>query len=201
MYFIPVAVFLIGGAFVVGMLRNRKFDRIENLHKSLARQLGLSISYLNQKDFTLFGKYRGYKVRIEGIKLPSEDRTETLPAIKCSVQMVNPQLKCLRVEKKAESFSYFNKLAFIPRPFNMNHNIGDWLSITTNDMMFASILLSDDLKISLFETFNPVENAILYIEGEEMVFLGLDLMEEQDRVNYYAGVLDLLADIKDDLNN
>lgn len=181
------------------MLRNRNFDRIEKLHKKLAHKLGLSLSYLNQRDFTLFGKYRDYQVRIEGIELHNADRSETKPGIKCSITMINPQMKCFRVEKKEADFSFFKNFAFIARPFTMNHNIGDWLSITTNDMMFGGILLSDDLKISLFEIFNPISNGIMFIEGEEMVFIGLDLVEQQDQADYYVKALDLMADIKDDL--
>ncbi|MCI4670182.1 MAG: hypothetical protein MRZ79_18745 [Bacteroidia bacterium] len=199
-YFIPIAVLLIGGAFVIGMLRNRKFDQIQKLHKQLSVQLGLSLSYLNHRDFTIFGKYQSYQLRIETVELPSSDGSSKLTAVKCSIPMVNPQLKVLRIEKKEESFEYFNHIAAITRPISMPHNIGEWLNITTNDMMFASILLSDDLKISIFENLNPLKNSIVFIEGEELAFIGLELIEDESRIELYKKGVELLVEIKNELN-
>ncbi len=198
--FIPIAVLLIGGAFVIGMVRRRNFDRKENLHKQLARRLGISLSYLNHKDFTLFGNYRGYNLRLEVVDLSDRDKKEKRLYLKCAIPMINPQLKVLRIEKADPAFQEMDKLAILDRPVHMPHDIGDWLAISTNDMMFGSILLSDDLKISLFEVLKPAEAALLYIEGEELAFVSPQLILDENQIEYYQKATDLLADIKDELN-
>ena len=153
-FFIPIAILLIGGAFVIGMIRNRNFDKKEKLHQKLAQALGLSLSYQNQKDFTIYGYYRSYPLRIEGISINSPELKKPFHAVKCSISMVNPQLKILRIAKSHPEFELFENLVILDRPVHMPHNLGDWLDISTNDLMFGSILLSDDIKISLFEVFN-----------------------------------------------
>lgn len=114
--------------------------------------------------------------------------------------MINPQLKVLRIEKADPAFQEMDKLAILDRPVHMPHDIGDWLAISTNDMMFGSILLSDDLKISLFEVLKPAEAALLYIEGEELAFVSPQLILDENQIEYYQKATDLLADIKDELN-
>ncbi|MEO0897055.1 MAG: hypothetical protein AAFY71_11695 [Bacteroidota bacterium] len=200
-YFIPFAIIFIGGAFLIGFIRNRNFDRKEKLHKNLAVRLGLSLSYQSEEDFLIFGTYKDYKVRLETIEIRTRDNQDGIPALKWNIPMINPQLKILRIAKDNPSYPQLTSLAYLDRPVNMAHDLGEWLSITTNDLMFGSILLSDDLKISLFEVFNPIEGGLLYIDGEELAIVRPHLILKEEDMKWYQKGLDLICDIKDELNS
>jgi len=199
-YFIPFAVIFIGGAFLIGIIRNRNFSRKEKLHKRLASLLGLSLSYQSEDDFVIFGSHRDYRVRLESIGLTDRENQNMIPALKWSIPMVNPQLKILRMAKDSDHFPQLKSVAHLDRPVKMAHDLGEFLSITTNDLMFGSILLSDDIKISLFELFNPIEAGLLYIDGEELGMISPELLIREELVEWHTKAVALLCDIKDELN-
>ncbi len=197
-WFLVVASLIAAGSVAVGVVRNRRFRRKERLHQQLAQRLGLKVAYLNERDFDLFGPYRSYSLRIEAFSLP--DGKQRLDLVKVSLPMVNPSLKALRIIRVHEHYPRLSEHRRIDRPVVLDHQIAPWLEITTNDAAFAGLILSEDVKISLYDVFNRLETGLLYLQDEELTLLSPHLITEPERLEAYQRIADLLADMKDELN-
>ena len=199
-WFILVISALTLGSVAVGVIRNRRFRLKELLHQKLAKKLGLQVAYLNERDFNLFGTYREYALRIEAfpILLPGEKQGPM--GVKLSLPMTNPNLKSLRIGKDSDLHPELSQYRLIDRPTAFPHEVAPWLKITTNDLMFASLLLADDVKITLYEVFKPLSGALLYVQDEELAFITPRLLTEPEALQELQSVADLLCDMKDELN-
>jgi len=199
-WFLILITLLAVGSIAVGVIRNRRFRKKELLHQELAKKLGLQVAYLNERDFNLFGTYREYALRIEAVPIVPIGATKGPTALKLSLPMTNPNLKSLRVGKHSSQYPELSEYRLIDRPAAFPHKVADWLEITTNDLMFSSLLLSDDVKISLYEVLKPLPAALLYVQDEELALITPLLLTEEDRLTEMKQMADLLCDMKDELN-
>ncbi|MEM9987321.1 MAG: hypothetical protein AAF804_19685 [Bacteroidota bacterium] len=192
---------LFSTAIIIGVSRNRRFRRKELLHLELAEELGLKVAYLNDRDFDLFGEYRGYPLQIEPIALPEKAKAKHQTFyIRVSLPMVNPNLKSLRIVKAGKEPEPLDTHRPIDRPIGINPEIAPWLELSTNDAMFSGLILSDDIKISLFEVFRPLESGLVFLQDEELTALLPFLISSKESLNQVKAMTDLLADMKDQLN-
>lgn len=199
--FLFFVIAIAAASVAVGVARNRTFRRKELLHQRLARQLGIKVAYQSERDFDLFGTYQGYPLRIEAVTLhPDRPGASPLLVVKASMPMVNPNLKSLRIAREQEEFPRLNRYRKLDRPIHLDHGIAPWLEITTNDPMFSGLILSEDVKISLFEAFNPLETGLVYLQDEELSFMMPYLLITEERVNQCIRMVDLLVEIKNQLN-
>ncbi|RMG71908.1 MAG: hypothetical protein D6722_06105, partial [Bacteroidetes bacterium] len=61
--FYVLITLLTAGSIAVGVIRNRRFRGHELRHQAFARQHHLRLAFASPKDFTLFGRHRGYPLR------------------------------------------------------------------------------------------------------------------------------------------
>ncbi|TAE56067.1 MAG: hypothetical protein EAZ89_05055 [Bacteroidetes bacterium] len=197
--FLLLVILLAIGSVGVGFVRNRNFRRKEALHQALADAYHLQIAYANELNFTIFGQHREYPVQIDVARLHVRGKREARYCLKISLPMTNPNRKSLRISRRNPDWSEFDGLAVIDRPFVVRHGISNWLEILTNDMIFSSLILSEDIKITLFEVFNPLEAGLLCIHDEELSFYYPGLLDSQEQHIHSGKILELLCDIKDEL--
>ena len=154
---------LFSTAIIIGVSRNRRFRRKERLHQELAAELGLKVAYMNERDFDLFGEYRGYPLQIEPLALPEKAKAKNQNFyIRISLPMVNPNLKSLRIVKSGSESGPLDSYRIIDRPLRINPEIAPWLELSTNDAMFSGLIVSDDIKISLFEVLQPLDSGLIF---------------------------------------
>lgn len=183
------------------IIRNRNFKKKQRLHQHLESKYGLSLAYASENSFTLFGKYQDYKLRIEPIEIPDRMRETLLDGLKISIPMVNPQRKLFRILRKEEGLPHLNLIAALDHPSFVPHDLGKWLEITTNDLVFASLILSDDIKISIYDTFNKLDTGgVLYIEDEELAFILPELLVDEEQLPIIEKMINLVVEVKDELN-
>ncbi|MEL6629362.1 MAG: hypothetical protein AAFQ83_14715 [Bacteroidota bacterium] len=198
--FIIVMSILAIASVTAAIIRNRNFRKKEKLHEGLGETYGLSLAYASERSFTLFGTYQDYSLRIEPVELPNRSRETILEALKISIPMVNPQRKLFRAIKPLEELPHLDIIADLDQPSFVRHDLGEWLQITTNDLLFASLILSDDIKISLYDTFNKIDAGLVYIEDEELAFIFPELLTDPEQVASIEKMIQLIVDIKDELN-
>jgi len=198
--FIIVMSILAIASVTAAIIRNRNFRKKEKLHEGLGETYGLSLAYASERSFTLFGTYQEYSLRIEPVELPNRSRETILEALKISIPMVNPQRKLFRAIKPLEELPHLDIIADLDQPSFVRHDLGEWLQITTNDLLFASLILSDDIKISLYDTFNKIDAGLVFIEDEELAFIFPELLTDSEQVVSIEKMIQLIVDIKDELN-
>jgi hypothetical protein len=183
----------------VGVVRNLRFRREQNLHRKLARRLGLRMAFADTRDFTLFGTYREYPLRIEAVSLSSEKAKSHQMALKLSLPMVNPNLKALRIARRSPEYPLLDSTATVFKRLEVAHGIADWMEIETNDMLFAHYVLTDDIKMDLVVFMKPLEAVVVYIQDEELACLLPGKVNTYDLAHIQAAA-DLLCNIKEVLN-
>ncbi|MEL7340083.1 MAG: hypothetical protein AAGM67_06320 [Bacteroidota bacterium] len=181
-------------AILVGYRRHKRYGRWEKLHARFAKRRSLKHNFIHQDNFQFYGSYRDYKVQVKPEKID-----ERLFSRFC-IEMINPNRKALRISRSNEAFPSLEKEAIIDHPFPIKHDIGEWLVMQTNDLLFSSLILSDDIRISLHEVFSKYEAALLYIYDEELVLLIPQTLEYEEDMIKYEKALEILCDIKDELN-
>ena len=198
--FIVAASLLAAGSIGVGVFRNRRFKAKELLHLTLAESLGLELAFASPQQYSIFGHYNSYPVRIEGVNLARPGSKEAAWFTHTSIPMTNPLRKMIRVSKRHSGFEELESLVQVARPDSVSHDLSDELDIQTNDLMFASVILSENVKISLHQLFQQVPAGVLAIEDDSlfMTFPGLMTNEEQQQISSLA--VQTLTDIKDELN-
>lgn len=187
------------GSVLVGVLRNRRFRRKEKRHQALAAELGLQIAYLHERDFNLYGEHRGYPLRIEGTQLSLPGAQTARPVVKCTLPMVNPNRKGLRILRAHPEYPDVAAYQALDRPQAVRHQVADWLEITTNDLMFAGLILSEEVKISLYDAFHRLETGLLLLQDEELAFFTPELLLDDETTERYRRIVALLCDMKDEL--
>lgn len=195
---VGVLVLIIATAFIVGMIRNRNFQYRQELHETVARQTNLKLAYQSPQQYKMYGEYRGYPVKISSIELMKSSKEDVKFVSKIRIDMINPNRKSILISLPGASLT---KLVPLDDPVKVKHNAQEWLDIYTNDMMFSSLLLSDDVKISVGAFFQSKEqNGVIYIYDDELACIFPELLLKSDQVNVYKKALDVLCDIKDELN-
>ena len=186
---------------VTGIIRNRNFSRKEKLHQAFSNKNGLQLAYIHERQFNMYGNYRSYPVLIESFasSLP-ENRKKTFSAVRFSIPITNPMRKCFKAEKGIKAFPQLALLAPLDKGINVKHGVGDEISMTTNDMLFSSRILSEEVRISIFEAFKDQEAGVLYLQDENLSFATPVLLSNENASISWQKMLDLLCDIKDELN-
>lgn len=195
-----IPIFLvIALAIIVGIRRHRRFRINEQRHIQLARLLGLKRAYVSPSDFTLFGQFQGFDLRVEPQLVQTRGEQSYFEIVKTAIPMVNPNLKILAISKGIREVPAMQQLIQLDKPVHIPHQIGDWLSITTNDMFFSSIILTDDIKISIYKLFSRLDQGLLYIQDEELAFVLPGYITQDAQVNAIHLAAQLMVDIKEEL--
>lgn len=184
---------------ILARIRYVKWAKIEKLHQRLGSEHDLQVAYLNSKAFTIFGSFRNYSIHIEAIAL-SDLESKSILGVKCQLPMTNPNRKALRIAHLGSKSAYLNQLAVIDRPVVIKHGFGENIEVLTNDLLFSGIILSDDVKISLYEVLKEVDSALLYLYDTELVFIWPESLTEDSDLIHWSKVINLLCDMKDELN-
>lgn len=181
-------------AIVVGYRRHQRYARWEGLHNRFATRRSLKVDFIHRDNFQFYGSYRHYKVVIKP-EMVDEQLFSSF-----SIEMINPNRKALRIAKNNEAIPSLQQKAIIDNPFPIKHDIGKWLVMQTNDLMFSSLVLSDDIRISLHEIFSSYDAALLYIYDDDLCLLIPQSLDREADILKYEKGLELLCDIKDELN-
>ncbi|MDX2286543.1 MAG: hypothetical protein NW241_20420 [Bacteroidia bacterium] len=194
---------LTAGLIATGIIRNRRFKRRQDQHQQLASRLGMQLAYMNEQQATWYGNYRSYPLRIETVLIPvpgPRGRALHRPALRFALPMHNPSLNALRIARRHPDAPWLDSIAQPDRPMTFAHGIAPWLDIQSNNMLFASLVLSEDLKISLYDVFSRLEAGLMFIYDDEMVFLYPGLLPDSSDLSLMLKIADLLCDTKDQLN-
>lgn len=189
------AVFIVAAVVLIatGLNLHRKFSQREALHRELARRMSLHIAFTSEKDFTVFGRFRDYPVKV----IPFDKVTK--PACLCfSVSMINPNLKWLKISKNLSE--KLNAITLNDKSVQVNHDLDKGIRMETNDMMFSGLILSENVKISIHDTFKELTEVLLYIEGENMNFVVPRQIHTEEDILLASKIIHLLCDMKDELN-
>lgn len=196
-----IVIILTLGSIGVGVYRNRSFKRREKQFAQLARALGLKLAYTQPKQFTFYGDYRNYPVRIEPFTYSQQkDKKQKQWGTKITLPMINPNLKILRISKSSALQPDFN--SFIPHSDlqHVQHQIVPWLDIHTNDTLFSHLVLTDDIKMDLVVNLKSIDSGIIYIMGDELGAVLPFIIRESNDPPKLGQILDILCNIKDELN-
>lgn len=189
-----VILLVILTATIVGVIRHKRFNRWEKLHKRFAHRRNLQHNFQHFSRFHHYGSYREYQIEI------TPELIDKVWFTRFSIAMINPNRKALRIAKANEAFPSFKELAIIDHPFEIQHDLGDWLTMQTNDLIFSSLVLSDDIRISLHEALNALPAGLIFLYDESLSFLRPGMLDQEPDLLQFEKALDLLCDIKDELN-
>ncbi len=188
------------GSIAIGVTRNRRFRDLEHTHQQLAKQLGLEIAFADPKDYAIFGLHRGYSLRVEPVNLAFPGAKVPAWHTKIHIPMVNPLRKMIRISRKDPSHSALEALVQVGRADAVAHDLASWMHIQSNDLLFSGIILSENVKISIHKAFKGIPAGVCYIEDEELAFVFSGFLNDQEQVKRATYAVELLCDIKDELN-
>ncbi|MEM7369285.1 MAG: hypothetical protein AAF587_11845 [Bacteroidota bacterium] len=183
----------------LGINRYRRFAKQETLFHQMGERLGLQVAFLNSKAFTVFGTYRSYTVQLESKHLPTHPG-KGVYGLKAHIPMINPNRKALRISNPTSSVEGLATIARIDRPIQLEQGMGDSIEMLTNDFLFSGIILSNDVKITLFQVFQEVGDGLLYLYDDELAFIWPKPLDQSSDVETWGKIVDLLCDMKDELN-
>ncbi|MEM6765843.1 MAG: hypothetical protein AAF824_07255 [Bacteroidota bacterium] len=199
-WMIGLVVLISLGFLAIILYRNRLFRLKQGVHEQLASDLGLKITYTEQQDFTIFGENRTYPVHITPHHAALAGKKKVRWSVKTSVPMVNPNLMAIRISRNDVEPSPFLDQVPVYKPQTLAHSIAPWLEVLTNDLMFSHRILSDDIKMDLVVAFKQVPEAILFVMDNELACIIPGLLYENYPPEVYKAFLNLLLNIKDELN-
>lgn len=188
-----IAGLVVVGLIIWNIIHHRRFLKREAMYRELASDLTLHIAYTDYRDFTIFGKFRDYQVKI----IPY-DRLPGYQMIQYLIPMVNPNLKWLKISKNPQQA--MPVISHHDKAMQVKHDIGGDISIETNDMIFSSLILSDNVKISIHDTFRDIEAGELFIEGDSMAFITPNPLRSEEDIRAGEKIINLMCDMKDELN-
>lgn len=194
------AVVLVG--VIIAFLRIRNYSKKERLHQELSDKYGLRGRFINEKKFELRGKYREYYLSIESFLLPPNGLEDAKGnSLKFSLKMTNPLRKCLRILKTNPPNSDLEAIVPLDKLLTVKHDLGEYLQIHTNDLVFSSLILSENARISIHDAMSNIPGAaIMYIQDEELSCIVPGLLSRSDQLGKFHKIVDALADMKDELN-
>ncbi|WNJ18107.1 hypothetical protein [Pontibacter sp. G13] len=187
-------------AFVFVLIKNRQFAALHDLHETFAQRHSLKMAYADEHDFKIYGEISHYQMLIQPMLLLDPEQQDHTFGISFTIPMHNPNRKALRIFRTNSDHIHFKRVAVIDHALRVNHGIGDWLEIQTNDLLFSSIILSNDVKISLYEVFNQFDAAVLYIQDAEMTFVTPKMLKVEADMEIFDRVIALMVEMKDELN-
>ena len=191
--YIGIAGFVVVLLIIWNIIHHRRFLKREALHRELASDLTLHIAYTGHREFTIFGKFRDYQVKI----IPY-DRISGFDMTQYLIPMINPNLKWLKISKNPQQA--MPEISSHDKAMVVKHDISKEISIETNDMVFSSLILSDNVKISIHDTFKNLEAGQLFIEGDVMAFVSPYPLRNSIDIQDGEKIINLMCDMKDELN-
>ena len=191
----PILAIVLIGALAYGVKQYRRFKYIEKVHRDFAEKIGLHPVYVNESNFNIFGSYRTYPLRVIPHMIVKQS-----PATQIIIPMTNPNLKWMRIGKNLQAVSGFEQVSQHDKASPVTHQIDSSIEIASNDMIFSSLILSDNVKISIFEAFQDFQSAMLAIDGDMMFFITPGRIEKEDYIPKLEKAINLMCDIKDELN-
>ncbi|MEM7658014.1 MAG: hypothetical protein AAF399_17950 [Bacteroidota bacterium] len=179
----------------------RRYNIQQGLHAHLATLHGIQLAYVSPRSFQMFGEYRGYPLQMEAVGLPYLNRKGMRYGFQLMLPMINPNRMALRISKGEAELPFLTQLAPIEKPMALDHGIADWLSIHTNDPMFAGLVLTDDVKITVYEVFRDVPGGVLFMYDEALAMFIPELLNQKSQLKTLGKAVQLLCDMKDELNH
>ena len=199
--FVAIAAVIVIGLTIAAIFI-RKYHLKEKIHQMLSDNFGMRGSFINEKRFQLRGWADDYKLTIQSIRIPeSEAAKEEGNAIKFALPMVNPMRKCLRIVKEDAQHPEISNYIPLDKLLVVKHDMGDWLKINTNDLVFSSLVLSENARISVHDALkNLPHGAIMYIQDEELACIIPSLLKKEAQLEGFYKIVNALKDMKDELN-
>ena len=180
------------------LYQNRGGSKIQYQLDQFAKDKDIKLSYSRRDDFLMYGKYKAFDLQIYPWQPPGFKPSR--PYLFFSVRMHNPMLKAVQVIKANPAFPEFHSTYFEKLPINYKHDFGPSIEIYTNDIMFSSILFSEDVKIDLGLAFQKLEAAAWFISGDTMGFIKPQDWDHSKITLYWDEILDLLTSVKEELS-
>ncbi len=193
MIYLLVFLLVLLGGLIWGLLAIRSFQQKRKPFEFLAEKLGLELSYNSATEFMLRGRYRGYPVTALAVQEETKDGSQAI-LYKVSIPMINPQEKMLLVYTGKDRYSTrIDESRKIP----LQETFAPPIQAFTNDLLFSSFVLTESIRMKIEKVCSNLSDAGLFISEDELTFLA----NAQEDANSIQTLLDLLADIKDSLNN
>lgn len=170
------------------------------MHEELSKVLGIELAYASPEQYSMYGSYRSYPIKIAPRNLARPGTKEAAWYTQASIPMINPLRKMIRISKRSTHFREMESLVQVARPDSVHHDLPSWLDIQTNDLMFASVILSQNVKISIHQLFQEVEAGVLAIEDNSLMIIFPGLIQTAQRHRIWELATNTLCDIKDELN-
>lgn len=200
-WFVIIAIILTAGSITIGVIRNRRFKAAEDFHAQLAARLSLDTAYASPSSYSIFGTHRDYPTKILPVNLALPGSKGPKWFTKVTIPVINPIRKMVRISRRSDQFGELENLVQVARIDSVSHDLEPWLDIQTNDLMFSSILLSENVKISIHQIFSQLVSGLLYIEDDELSLLIPGLMNTQKEIDVVFLGAQTLCDVKDELNS
>jgi len=183
---------------IIGILRNRSFKRKHDLFQKFADSHALGLAFQNPFHFTFFGNNNTLAYRIE----PYRGLMGSGGAIKGAIftlPLINPELKALKISKSHPEYPWIDSILPIDDPIKVGHVLGEGISITANDMVFTSFILTQDIIIDLGVLFNRVDAGVVFIYGDQLGCIIPHMLYEENMYETWEKALELLHSIKMEL--
>lgn len=195
-YILILVVALFPLAFVVGkmqMLRSRMATFANYLNLTL-RDAPLNKAYMP----FISGKYRNYEAEISPIL--AEGGKKVL-WIKVSLKMKNPNQKAFHIYKGSERGinDFPNELTMEIGNVSLKDNFTEPVKAFTNDLFFAGIVLTNEVKSKIQTIFGEIPMGMLFMQGEEMSFISQYFAENEAATTMWEKQLNILCELKDTL--
>lgn len=193
-----IVVILALGAIATGILRNKRFRKKQNIYHQFTSKNHLKLAFRNPKNFTIYGEYRGFSIRVEPNRELKQNGNSSDGVI-FQLPLVNPNLKAIRIVKKNNKYPWIQGLFPIDQVVAVKNTLGDEVIIQTNDMLFSSFLLSEDLLIDMGVLFTKLDAGIIFIHNDVLGCIIPHYIYENNMEEVWQRVMDILCDIKEEL--
>ncbi len=186
---IGTILFLVAGGFLIYYLRRKK----QNLHFAKVFKLSLSGNVFAPE---FKGIYRRYQISIAPFRDSTHKNRITMRKI--SVKMQNPNNKFFLFEKQKEKSlpTFLNEKK--TEMFSANHFEPE-IKGFTNDSLMIGVILTEEIKGQIIDRMREIHRGMLYLSGEELVFLSPVFSSGELFFSLWMHQMDLLCDIKDTL--
>ena len=182
----------------IGVIRNFNFKKKHDIFIRFAEKKGLGLSFHNPFNFTFFGKDPKNSLRIEPYRglIAAQN---SVKGVIFSLPIINPEMKALKIVKPHESYTWLTGIMPIDNALKIGHDLGQQVVMHTNDMLFSSYMLSQDIIIDLGVLFNRVEAGIVYVYGDKLGCIIPHFVYEDDMYDTWEKVVELLFNLKAEL--
>jgi hypothetical protein len=162
--------------------------RLKKRLRQIAVHLKGGLRYVRHCDFGITGTYKGYSFSCNAIA----DNKELL-GVKIILPMNNPQHKQVRFAKSDADYAWLRAFAPVSGGQTVENAFAPNLVLTTNDLFFSSVILTEDIKPKLKVFFEGISSGVVYLHENE---LGVALPMSFTTPESLAASLALLSEIK-----